>query len=75
MMFITMQQQDCPNGQLTREKFLEIYTQLFAHDNDVTNALDFCEHVFRSFDTDGSGTIDFKVCQHHHHHHHQHHYL
>ena len=38
---------------------MEIYTQMFARENEVDNALNFCKHVFRSFDTDGNGYVDF----------------
>ena len=48
--------QDCPNGNLTAVKFVEIYQMFFPSGN----AEQFCDHVFRSFDTDESGTIDFK---------------
>jgi len=47
---------DCPNGQLTRAKFLEVYASFFPDGN----AEKFCEHVFRTFDADNSGKIDFK---------------
>lgn len=47
---------DCPKGQLTREKFLEVYASFFPEGN----AEKFCEHVFRTFDSDHSGKIDFK---------------
>lgn len=47
---------DCPNGQLTRKKFLEVYASFFPDGN----AEKFCEHVFRTFDSDNSGKIDFK---------------
>ena len=49
-------QRDCPNGQLTRDKFLEVYSSFFPQGN----ADKFCEHVFRTFDSDNSGKIDFK---------------
>ena len=49
-------QRDCPNGQLTRSKFLEVYSSFFPDGN----ADKFCEHVFRTFDSDNSGKIDFK---------------
>src|SRR6218665_52279 len=51
-----MFQRDCPNGQLTRDKFLEVYSSFFPQGN----ADKFCEHVFRTFDSDNSGKIDFK---------------
>ncbi|KAK2151555.1 hypothetical protein LSH36_359g02030 [Paralvinella palmiformis] len=47
---------DCPNGQLSRKKFLEVYSSFFPQGN----AEKFCEHVFRTFDSDNSGKIDFK---------------
>ncbi|CAF2990739.1 unnamed protein product [Rotaria socialis] len=47
---------DCPNGELTRESFIQIYKQFFPKGR----AENFCEHVFRAFDTDKSGKIDFK---------------
>ncbi|CAD5115075.1 DgyrCDS4091 [Dimorphilus gyrociliatus] len=47
---------DCPSGQLTRKKFLEVYSGFFPEGN----AEKFCEHVFRTFDSDNSGRIDFK---------------
>jgi len=49
-------QRDCPNGQLSRKKFLEVYSSFFPQGN----AEKFCEHVFRTFDSDNSGKIDFK---------------
>ncbi|CAF3311757.1 unnamed protein product [Rotaria socialis] len=47
---------DCPNGELTRESFIQIYKQFFPKGR----AENFCEHVFRAFDSDNSGKIDFK---------------
>ena len=49
-------QKDCPTGQLTRRKFLTIYRNMFPG----SRAVAFYEHVFRTLDQDGSGTIDFK---------------
>ncbi|GAV09371.1 hypothetical protein RvY_18923-2 [Ramazzottius varieornatus] len=49
---------DCPNGKLSPEKFVEVYKVFFPSGN----ASLFCEHVFRTFDQDKSGYIDFKVC-------------
>jgi Ca2+-binding EF-hand superfamily protein len=41
---------------LTREKFLQVYSSFFPQGN----AERFCEHVFRTFDSDQSGKIDFR---------------
>ena len=47
---------DCPDGQLTKEKFVEMYRAYFS----AGNAELFCEHLFRTFDTSNTGYIDFK---------------
>ena len=47
---------DCPNGKLSRKKFIDIYRTFFP----TGNPEKFCDHVFRTFDTDNSGHIDFK---------------
>lgn len=49
-------QRDCPDGLLSKSKFLEVYSTFFP----TGNPDKFCEHVFRSFDKDNSGKIDFK---------------
>jgi len=49
-------QRDCPDGLLSKSKFLEVYSTFFP----AGNPDQFCEHVFRSFDKDNSGKIDFK---------------
>lgn len=51
-------QQDCPNGRLTPAKFVDMYKMFFPSGN----AEEFCDHVFRTFDMDKNGYIDFKVC-------------
>merc|ERR1712019_142825 len=48
--------QDCPNGRLTPPKFVDMYKLFFPSGN----AEQFCDHVFRTFDTDKNGFIDFK---------------
>ncbi|CEF65060.1 EF-hand domain and EF-hand domain pair-containing protein [Strongyloides ratti] len=48
--------QDCPKGHLTKEQFIKVYKDFFPSGS----AEGFCEHVFRTFDTDNSGFIDFK---------------
>lgn len=50
-------QQDCPNGRLTPAKFVDMYKMFFPSGN----AEEFCDHVFRTFDMDQNGYIDFKV--------------
>ncbi|XP_053212395.1 neuronal calcium sensor 2-like [Panonychus citri] len=49
-------QSDCPDGRLTKKKFLEIYS-MFCPDRSPT---EFCDHIYRTFDSDGDGYIDFK---------------
>ena len=47
---------DCPDGELSRNKFYEMYIASFPG----KNADEFIDHAFKTFDTDGSGYIDFK---------------
>src|SRR5271156_2572809 len=47
---------DCPSGILTKEEFQKIYRQFFPF-GDPTS---FADNVFKVFDSDKSGTIDFK---------------
>ena len=47
---------DCPNGRLTPSKFVDMYKLFFPSGN----AEQFCDHVFRTFDTEKKGFIDFK---------------
>ncbi|XP_060604004.1 neuronal calcium sensor 2-like [Ruditapes philippinarum] len=44
------------NGRyLKREQFREVYTDMFG-----SGALDFADNVFRTFDRDGNGCVDFE---------------
>ena len=47
---------DCPEGKLSPPMFIKIYSKCFP----TGNAEEFCAHVFRTFDSDKNGTIDFK---------------
>ena len=47
---------DCPDGNLTIERFKNYYNNFFPSGY----ATEFCEHVFRGFDIDKNGIIDFK---------------
>ncbi|CAF0956195.1 unnamed protein product [Adineta steineri] len=47
---------DCPTGELTKKKFIQVYRQFFPNGQ----AEAFCTHIFRTFDADNSGKIDFK---------------
>ena len=46
---------DCPSGKLTKEKFNQMYKSLYPSGNTE----EFVDHIFRTFDTDNNGTIDF----------------
>jgi len=47
---------DCPSGELSRDKFVAMYSKIFPSGN----AENFSQNIFRTFDTNKSGTIDFR---------------
>ncbi len=46
----------CPDGAMTKEQFMEMYAKMFPN-GDVRR---FADHIFKAYDVDGNGTIDFK---------------
>lgn len=46
---------DCPTGKMNQDQFYSMYRMLIPEGNTEK----FCEHVFRTFDTDNNGYIDF----------------
>ncbi|KAM3858231.1 recoverin-like [Diretmus argenteus] len=46
----------CPTGRISKEEFQAIYSKFFP-DSDANT---YAQHVFRSFDTNADGTLDFK---------------
>ena len=47
---------ECPNGRLTPDKLLDLYEPFFCKGK----AEQYCNHVFRTFDRDQNGFIDFE---------------
>ena len=50
-------QTDCPDGELYKDKVLEMYSMIVP----TGNASVLVDHIYRIFDKDGNGSIDFKV--------------
>ncbi|KAG8004911.1 Recoverin [Nibea albiflora] len=46
----------CPTGRISKEEFQSIYSKFFPE----SDAQTYAQHVFRSFDTNDDGTLDFK---------------
>ncbi|XP_052434360.1 recoverin 2 [Carassius gibelio] len=49
-------QKQCPSGRITPDEFKKIYERFFPD----SDAAAYAHHVFRSFDTNDDGTLDFK---------------
>ena len=49
--------EDCPSGKLHKKKALKMYKMILPE----KNAIVFVNHIFRIFDKDNNGYIDFKV--------------
>lgn len=47
---------ECPSGRITRQEFQKIYAKFFPEADPKAYA----QHVFRSFDANSDGTLDFK---------------
>ncbi|KAA8585511.1 recoverin a [Etheostoma spectabile] len=47
---------ECPSGKISKQQFEGIYASFFPNADPTTYA----RHVFRSFDTNADGTLDFK---------------
>ena len=50
-------QVDCPSGKLRKNQVLDLYSMLMP-DGDASV---FVDQIFRIFDRDGNGSIDFKL--------------
>ena len=50
-------QQDCPTGKLEKPKVQEMYSMILPEGN----AAVLVDHIFRIFDKNANGSIDFKV--------------
>ena len=50
---------DCPNGKLYKQKVIEVYDEIVPNGNG--NGKFFVDLIFRIFDQDANGYLDFKV--------------
>ncbi|XP_019632780.1 PREDICTED: neurocalcin homolog [Branchiostoma belcheri] len=50
---------DCPSGQLTVNQFVTVYSNFFST-GDEKSKEKMARQVFRNFDRDGGGTVDFR---------------
>ena len=48
-------QKDCPDGRMNKDKFIELYCHLYPNGK----ADRFCKQVFKVFDQDNNGFVDF----------------
>ena len=46
---------NCPSGRLAKDQFIELYKIFSAYENTE----EYCHHIFRTFDKDKDGTINF----------------
>ena len=49
-------QRQCPDGRIRRDEFERIYSNFFPN----SDPKGYARHVFRSFDTNDDGTLDFR---------------
>ena len=49
--------EECPTGRLTKSHMHSLFKKVFPGGDAET----FCNHIYRIFDSDGNGYLDFKV--------------
>jgi len=57
--FFSRFKKDFPDGKITQKQFVQLYQKMFETDEDG-DATEFCGHVFRQYDTDHNGYVDFR---------------